>query len=147
MNLERLEGLKQISTKNVIVNQVIGGLEKKSYYNKYELEINLSLILFTLFGNTEIHTEMNKEDIDWVSFVNDNNKLIEELKEGEYKNIYNDIFNEILKGAEAKVRYNLSAASMMEDLGQLFTEENMTKIQEIIENTTKELNDAKKESK
>jgi hypothetical protein len=133
MNLERLEGLKQISTKNVIVNQVIGGLEKKSYYNKYELEINLSLILFTLFGNTEIHTEMNKEDIDWVSFVNDNNKLIEELRNGEYKDIYEDIFNEILRGAEAKAKYNLSIASMMEDLGELFTEENMAKITEAVQ--------------
>lgn len=133
MNLERLEGLKQINTKNVIVNQVIGGLEKKSYYNKYELEINLSLILFTLFGNTEIHTEMNKEDIDWVSFVNDNNKLIEELRNGEYKDIYEDIFNEILRGAEAKAKYNLSIASMMEDLGELFTEENMAKITEAVQ--------------
>ena len=80
MKLERLEMLKLISTKNIIVNEVLRGLEKQFYYNKYELEINLSLVLFTLLGNTELHKEMDKKDIDWVSFVNENYSLIHLFK-------------------------------------------------------------------
>lgn len=132
MKLERLEMLKLISTKNIIVNEVLRGLDKKFYYNKYELEINLSLVLFTLLGNTELHKEMDKEDIDWVSFVNDNYSLIEELKTGEYAEVYNDIFNEIKEGANKKAKYSLSAASALEEIGNALTPENIEKIKATI---------------
>lgn len=132
MKLERLEMLNLISTKNVIVNEVLRGLDKKFYYNKYELEINLSLVLFTLLGNTELHKEMDKEDIDWVSFVNDNYSLIEELKTGEYAEVYNDIFNEIKEGANKKAKYSLSAASALEEIGNALTPENIEKIKATI---------------
>lgn len=128
MKLERLEMLNLISTKNVIVNEVLRGLDKKFYYNKYELEINLSLVLFTLLGNTELHKEMDKEDIDWVSFVNDNYSLIEELKAGEYSEVYNDIFDEIKEGADKKAKYAYSAASVLEEIGNALTPENIEKI-------------------
>ena len=36
MKLERLEMLNLISTKNIIVNEVLKGLEKQFYYNKYD---------------------------------------------------------------------------------------------------------------
>lgn len=132
MKLERLEMLNLISTKNVIVNEVLRGLDKKFYYNKYELEINLSLVLFTLLGNTELHKEMDKEDIDWVSFVNDNYSLVEELKTGEYAEVYNDIFNEIKEGANKKAKYSLSAASALEEIGNALTPENIEKIKATI---------------
>lgn len=132
MKLERLEMLNLISTKNIIVNEVLRGLDKKFYYNKYELEINLSLVLFTLLGNTELHKEMDKEDIDWVSFVNDNYSLIEELKTGEYSEVYNDIFAEIKEGADKKAKYAYSAASILEELGNAMTPENIEKIKNAI---------------
>lgn len=132
MKLERLEMLNLISTKNVIVNEVLRGLDKKFYYNKYELEINLSLVLFTLLGNTELHKEMDKEDIDWVSFVNDNYSLVEELKTGKYAEVYNDIFNEIKEGANKKAKYSLSAASALEEIGNALTPENIEKIKATI---------------
>lgn len=132
MKLERLEMLNLISTKNIIVNEVLRGLDKKFYYNKYELEINLSLVLFTLLGNTELHKEMDREDIDWVSFVNDNYSLIEELKTGEYAEVYNDIFAEIQEGAKRKAKYVLSAASALEEIGNALTPENIEKIKATI---------------
>jgi hypothetical protein len=132
MKLERLEMLKLISTKNVIVNEVMRGLDKKFYYNKYELEINLSLVLFTLLGNTELHKEMEREDIDWVGFVNDNYSLIEELKTGEYAEVYNDIFNEVKEGANKKAKYAFSTASVLEEIGNALTPENIEKIKSTI---------------
>lgn len=132
MKLERLEMLNLISTKNVIVNEVLRGLDKQFYYNKYELEINLGLVLFTLLGNTELHKEMDREDIDWITFVNDNFPLIEELKQGEYAEVYNDIFAEIQEGAKRKAKYALSIASMMEDLGNMLTEENIEKFKGVL---------------
>lgn len=132
MKLERLEMLNLISTKNVIVNEVLRGLDKKFYYNKYELEINLSLVLFSLLGNTELHKEMDKEDIDWVSFVNNNYSLIEELKAGEYSEVYNDIFAEIKEGADKKAKYAYSAASILEEFGNAMTPENIEKIKNAI---------------
>lgn len=132
MKLERLEMLNLISTKNVIVNEVMRGLDKKFYYNKYELEINLSLVLFTFLGNTELHKEMEREDIDWVSFVNDNYSLIEELKNGEYAEVYNDIFNEIKEGANKKAKYAFSAASVLEEIGNALTPENIEKLKNTI---------------
>lgn len=133
MKLERLETLNLISTKNLIVNEVLNGLDRKAYYNRFELEINLSLVLFTLLGNTELHTEMQKEDIDWIGFVNDNYKLVEELKVGDYKEVYEEIFNEILIGAKSKVEYNKSLISIMENLGEVLTEENLAKLTEAIQ--------------
>lgn len=138
MKLERLETLNLISTKNVIVNEVLGGLEKKPYYNKFELEINLSLVLFTLLGNTELHTEMAKEDINWIDFVNDNYKLVEELKNGEYGAVYTEIFDEILEGAYYRAEYNKGISSLLDDLKEVFTEENITKLSETLKNITEE---------
>lgn len=132
MKLERLGMLKLISTKNIIVNEVLRGLDKKFYYNKYELEINLSLVLFTLLGNTELHKEMDKEDVDWVSFVNDNYSLIEELKTGEYAEVYNDIFTEIQEGANKKAKYASSVASVLEEIGNALTPENIEKIKNAV---------------
>lgn len=138
MKLERLEMLELISTKNLIVNEVLNGLENKPYYNKYELEINLSLVLFTLLGNTELHKEMAKEDINWIDFVNENYKLIEELKKGDYAETYGDIFGEIVIGAQERVKYNSSIASLFDTLGKMFTEENVQKIKEAIDNNKTE---------
>ncbi len=134
MKLERLEMLNLISTKNIIVNEVLKGLEKQFYYNKYELEINLSLVLFTLLGNTELHKEMDREDIDWIGFVNENYSLIEELKNGEYGEVYNDIFAEIQEGARKKAKYSVSIGGLLEDLGNYLTEENIAKIKDVIVN-------------
>lgn len=138
MKLERLETLNLISTKNVIVNEVLGGLDKKPYYNRFELEINLSLVLFTLLGNTELHEEMAKEDINWIDFVNENYKLIEELKNGEYGDTYRTIYDEILRGAEKKTEYNKSIMSMLDDFKELFTEENLAKMSEVLKDINKE---------
>lgn len=138
MKLERLETLNLISTKNVIVNEVLGGLDKKPYYNRFELEINLSLVLFTLLGNTELHEEMAKEDINWIDFVNENYKLIEELKNGEYGDTYRIIYDEILRGAEKKTEYNKSIISMLDDFKELFTEENLAKMSEVLKDINKE---------
>ena len=139
MKLERLETLNLISTKNVIVNEVLGGLDKKPYYNRFELEINLSLVLFTLLGNTELHKEMAKEDINWIDFVNENYMLIEELKEGEFGDTYRTIFDEILRGAEKKAEYNKGIGSILDELKNVFTEENITKLQEALKETNKEV--------
>lgn len=130
MKLERLEELKKISTKNLIVKETLKTLPKSFYYNKYELEIGMALILFTLFGNTELNEAMNAEDINWIDFINDNFKLIEELKEGEYKEIYKDIFEEVLKGAKNKMKYNRGVSSLVEDLNELFSEENLRKLKD-----------------
>ena len=139
MKLERLETLNLISTKNVIVNEVLNGLDRKPYYNRFELEINLSLVLFTLLGNTELHKEMDREDINWIDFVNENYKLIEELKEGEFGDIYRTIFDEILRGAEKKAEYNKGIGSILDELKNVFTEENITKLQEALKETNKEV--------
>ena len=134
MKLERIEELKKISTRNLIVRQALNSLEKKYSYNKYELEISLALVIFSLLGNTEMHKAMDAEDIDWIAFVDENYKLIEELKNGEYKAIYEDIFVEIEKGANDKAKYSITVGSFLEDLGQIFTEENIEKIKVLIEN-------------
>lgn len=139
MKLERLDVLNLISTKNVIVNEVLGGLENQFYYNKFQLEINLALVIFTLCGNTEIHKEMAREDIDWVEFVNTNYALIEELKAGEYKDAYMEIMEEILVGAKAKIKYNNSIAGIVEGLKEALKGENLEQFKELIEKTTKSI--------
>lgn len=130
MKLERLENLKKVSTKSLIIKEVLKNLAKQEYYNKYELEVNLSLILFSLFGDKEIHEEMQKEDIDWINFVNDNYHLIEELKQGEYKEEMTEIEEEIHNGAKQKQKYNRSFAVLIEGLENFFSEDNLKKIQE-----------------
>lgn len=139
MKLERLDVLNLISTKNVIVNEVLGGLENQFYYNRFQLEINLALVIFTLCGNTEIHKEMAREDIDWVEFVNTNYALIEELKAGEYKDAYMEIMEEILVGAKAKIKYNNSIAGIVEGLKEALKGENLEQFKELIEKTTKSI--------
>ena len=134
MKLERLEELKKISTKDVIVRQTLNNVEKKYYHNKYELKISLALTLFNLLGNTEMHKAMEAEDINWIDFINDNYSLIEELEKGEYSKEYEEIFREIEEGAKAKAKY-----SVLEDLGQSFTEENINKIKELLESKMEEV--------
>lgn len=80
-----------------------------------------------------MHKAMEAEDIDWIVFVDENYKLIEELKNGEYKAIYEDIFTEIEKGANDKAKYSMTVGSFLEDLGQVFTEENIEKIKVLVE--------------
>lgn len=130
MKLERLENLKKISTKSLIVKEVLKNLTNQEYYNKYELEVNLSLILLSLFGDKQIHEEMQKEDINWVDFVNDNYHLIEELKQGEYKDEMAEIEEEIHNGAKQRQKYNRSFAVLIEGLENFFSEDNLKKIQE-----------------
>ena len=139
MKLERLEELKKISTKDVIVRQTLNNIEKKYYHNKYELKISLALTLFNLLGNTEIHKAMEAEDINWIDFINDNYSLIEELEKGEYSKEYEEIFREIEEGAKAKAKYSLTLMSVLEDLGQSFTEENINKIKELLESKMEEV--------
>ena len=138
MKLERLEELKKISTKDVIVRQTLNNIEKKYYHNKYELKISLALTLFNLLGNTEMHKAMEAEDINWIDFINDNYSLIEELEKGEYSKEYEEIFREIEEGAKAKAKYSLTLMSVLEDLGQSFTEENINKIKELLESKIEE---------
>ena len=130
MKLERLENLKKISIKNVIIKEVLKNLARQEYYNKYELEVNLSLVLLSLFGDKEIHEEMQKEDIDWIDFVDNNYHLIEELKQGEYKGEMEELEEEIYKGAKQKQKYNRSFAVLIEGLENFFSEDNLKKIQE-----------------
>ena len=139
MKLERLEELKKISTKDVIVRQTLNNIEKKYYHNKYELKISLALTLFNLLGNTEMHKAMEAEDINWIVFINDNYSLIEELEKGEYSKEYEEIFREIEEGAKAKAKYSLTLMSVLEDLGQSFTEENINKIKELLESKMEEV--------
>ena len=139
MKLERLEELRKISTKDVIVRQTLNNIEKKYYYNKYELKISLALTLFNLLGNTEMHKAMEAEDINWIDFINDNYSLIEELEKGEYSKEYEEIFREIEEGAKAKAKYSLTLMSVLEDLGQSFTEENINKIKELLESKIEEV--------
>jgi DNA-binding XRE family transcriptional regulator len=139
MKLERLEELKKISTKDVIVRQTLNNVEKKYYHNKYELKISLALTLFNLLGNTEMHKAMEAEDINWIDFINDNYSLIEELEKGEYSKEYEEIFREIEEGAKAKAKYSLTLMSVLEDLGQSFTEENINKIKELLESKMEEI--------
>lgn len=139
MKLERLEELKKISTKDVIVRQTLNNIEKKYYHNKYELKISLALTLFNLLGNTEMHKAMEAEDINWIDFINDNYNLIEELEKGEYSKEYEEIFREIEEGAKAKAKYSLTLMSVLEDLGQSFTEENINKIKELLESKIEEV--------
>ena len=139
MKLERLEELRKISTKDVIVRQTLNNIEKKYYHNKYELKISLALTLFNLLGNTEMHKAIEAEDINWIDFINDNYSLIEELEKGEYSKEYEEIFREIEEGAKAKAKYSLTLMSVFEDLGQSFTEENINKIKELLENKMEEV--------
>lgn len=139
MKLERLEELKKISTKDVIIRQTLNNIEKKYYHNKYELKISLALTLFNLLGNTEMHKAMEAEDINWIDFINDNYSLIEELEKGEYSKEYEEIFREIEEGAKAKAKYSLTLMSVLEDLGQSFTEENINKIKELLESKIEEV--------
>ena len=139
MKLERLEELRKISTKDVIVRQTLNNVEKKYYHNKYELKISLALTLFNLLGNTEMHKAMEAEDINWIDFINDNYSLIEELEKGEYSKEYEEIFREIEEGAKAKAKYSLTLMSVLEDLGQSFTEENINKIKELLESKMEEI--------
>ena len=55
---------------------------------------------------------------------------MEELKEGEYKEIYKDSFEEVLKGAKNKMKYNRGVSAVVEDLNELFSEENLRKLKD-----------------
>ena len=130
MKLERLEELKKISMKNLIVNEVLKNLGDKYYYNKYEIEISLALVIFTIFGDGNIHKQMEDKDIDWISFINENYKLVEELFKGEYQEDIKDILEEIHQGTTQKQKYNRSINKSLELLKDFFSEDNLKKIQE-----------------
>lgn len=130
MKLKRLENLKKISTKNLIVNEVLKNLGDKYYYNKYEIEISLALVIFTIFGDENIHNQMEDKDIDWISFINENYKLVEELFKGEYQEDIEDILEEIHQGTAQKQKYNRSINKSLELLKDFFSEDNLKKIQE-----------------
>ena len=138
MKLEGLERLEKISTKRLIVREILNNLGEGYYFSKYELDINLALLIFTLFGDKEIHEAMNAKDIDWISFVHDNYHLVEELKAGEYKDIIEDILAEVREGAEKKAKYNRSLAGAIEQIGNFFTEENLKKVKEAIDKAKEE---------
>lgn len=138
MKLEGLERLEKISTKRLMVREILNNLGEGFYFSKYELDINLALIIFTLFGNKEMHEAMNAKDIDWVVFVDENYHLIEELKEGEYKDILNEIMEEVKEGASKKAKYNRSFGGAMEQLSNFFSEENLKKVKEAIEKAKEE---------
>lgn len=138
MKLEGLERLEKISTKRLMVREILNNLGEGFYFSKYELDINLALIIFTLFGNKEMHEAMNAKDIDWVVFVDENYHLIEELKEGEYKDILNEIMEEVKEGASKKAKYNCSLGGAMEQLSNFFSEENLKKVKEAMEKAKEE---------
>lgn len=138
MKLEGLERLEKISTKRLMVREILNNLGEGFYFSKYELDINLALIIFTLFGDKEMHEVMNAKDIDWVVFVDENYHLIEELKAGEYKDIIEDILAEVREGAEKKAKYNRSLAGAIEQIGNFFTEENLKKVKEAIDKAKEE---------
>lgn len=138
MKLEGLERLEKISTKRLMVKEILNNLGEGFYFSKYELDINLALIIFTLFGNKEMHEAMNAKDIDWVVFVDENYHLIEELREGEYKDILNEIIEEVREGASKKAKYNRSLAGAIEQIGNFFTEENLKKVKEAIDKAKEE---------
>lgn len=138
MKLEGLERLEKISTKRLMVREILNNLGEGFYFSKYELDINLALIIFTLFGNKEVHEAMNAKDIDWISFVDDNYHLVEELKAGEYKDIIEDILAEVREGANKKAKYNRSLAGAIEQIGNFFTEENLKKVKEAIDKAKEE---------
>ena len=48
-------------------------------------------------------------------------------------------FKEIEEGAKAKAKYSLTLMSVLEDLGQSFTEENINKIKELLESKMEEV--------
>lgn len=138
MKLEGLERLEKISTKRLIVRELLNNLGEGYYYTKYEIDINFALLIFTLFGDKEIHEAMNAKDIDWISFVDDNYHLVEELKAGEYKDIIEDILAEVREGAKKKAKYNRSLAGAIEQIGNFFTEENLKKVKEAIDKAKEE---------
>lgn len=138
MKLEGLERLEKISTKRLMVREILNNLGEGFYFSKYELDINLALIIFTLFGDKEMHEAMNAKDIDWVVFVDENYHLVEELKAGEYKDIIEDILAEVREGANKKAKYNRSLAGAIEQIGNFFTEENLKKVKEAIDKAKEE---------
>lgn len=130
MKLERLEGLKLINTKNVIVNEVMSNLERKAFYSTFEIQTNVALVYATLFGNTEMHKEMAKEDIDWIAFVNEVCPMVEEIKNTEYANDHEEVMLELYDCVEQKRDHNNSFSGLVEEMGKLFTQENLQKIKD-----------------
>ena len=127
--LERLDELKKITVKNFLVNATLERIGDSYYYNKYQLESFLALTIFTLFGDKEIHQEMNQKDVDWISFMDKNYKLIEDLKNGDYKEIYNEILREITEGA----KNNRTFMSLMDKIGNIFNEDTIKLFKENLE--------------
>lgn len=108
MKLERLEELKKISTRNVIVNEVMNSLEEKIFYTKYDIEVALGLVILAFYGDKEIHKEMDREDINWIEFIDNNMHLVDDLKTGDYKDIYDELYAEIEKLTDKMAEYNRS---------------------------------------
>ena len=132
MKLERLEELKIITTQNMIVNKTVETMKDKASFNKYEIAINTNFVLATLFGNTEMHTAMAAKDIDWIQFANDLEQIVNGMDE-EYNKIYKDLLEEISSTLRMEIEYNRSFGAFLKSFGELFSEENIKKIQETIE--------------
>ena len=116
MKLERLEELKKISTKNVIVNEVMNSLEEKIFYTKYDIEVALGLVILAFYGDKEIHKEMDREDINWIEFIDNNMHLVDDLKTGDYKDIYDELYAEIEKLTDKMAEYNRSFSKAMDKI-------------------------------
>lgn len=116
MKLERLEELNKISAKNVIVNEVMNSLEEKIFYTKYDIEVALGLVILALYGDKEIHKEMDSEDINWIEFIDNNMHLVNDLKTGDYKDIYDELYTEIEKLTDRMAEYNRSFSKTMDKI-------------------------------
>ena len=114
MKLERLEELNKISARNVIVNEVMNSLEEKIFYTKYDIEVALGLVILAFYGDKEIHKEMDREDINWIEFIDNNMHLVDDLKTGDYKDIYNELYAEIEKLTDKMAEYNRSFSKAMD---------------------------------
>lgn len=131
--LERLDEIKKITVKDILIRQTLENLDFKYFHNRFELEISLAIVLFNMFGDKELITEMTSEGIDWVEFINKNYYLIEELKKGEYGEAYNEIYANVVAGARAKELRSNSIISIFDNLEETLTEENIAKFQNILE--------------
>ena len=116
MKLERLEELNKISARNVIVNEVMNSLEEKIFYTKYDIEVALGLVILAFYGDKEIHKEMDREDINWIEFIDNNMHLVDDLKTGDYKDIYDELYAEIEKLTDKMAEYNRSFSKAMDKI-------------------------------
>lgn len=138
MKLERLENLKKISVKRVLIEKVLGELDKKYFYSKFELEIGLAIAMLIVFGNTELHRELESKELNWLDFLDNNYNLIEEVKNGEYAEDYRGVFEELERGALAKAEYNKTIAAFLDELGRDLDSEKLNEFLDVVSNKKEE---------